>query len=271
MNVLLTGACGNIGTAIIKHLGGSEGYEFTYLDVVDHPEYEVFEGDITVYEEIRPAFEGQDAVVHLARIPWTGPSRIFEWTETMAQNLEGLTNVYGAAVDAGVETVVYASSNSAVGMYEVDHAPEIYFPDSEVTIDHTVPVRPDSLYGIEKVYGEVMGRYCADKAGLRVAAIRIGNIQPAEYDYPAGMADRKVEAGELERGTEAYREAVARQRCVWQSRRDFAQMVDRCLQTPSYDYEIFYGISDNERSWFDISHAREVLGYTPQDSGDADE
>jgi hypothetical protein len=45
-------------------------------------------------------------------------------------------------------------------------------------------------------------------------------------------------------------------------------MTDRCLQVDGPSFDIFYGVSDNDRRWFDIDHAREVLGYDPQDDGE---
>jgi hypothetical protein len=45
-------------------------------------------------------------------------------------------------------------------------------------------------------------------------------------------------------------------------------MVDRCLQDDTVDFDIFYGVSDSDRRWFDIDHARDVLGYAPEDSSE---
>jgi hypothetical protein len=61
---------------------------------------------------------------------------------------------------------------------------------------------------------------------------------------------------------------VARVRATWQSRRDFAHTVDRCLWTSDAGFEVFYGVSDNDRRWFDIDHARDVIGYDPRDNGE---
>lgn len=66
MQILITGANGTVGSAILSELGDREEYEFTCLDVEDHPERETVVADITNLDEIRPHFEGQDAVIHLA-------------------------------------------------------------------------------------------------------------------------------------------------------------------------------------------------------------
>ncbi|PSQ08643.1 NAD(P)-dependent oxidoreductase, partial [Halobacteriales archaeon QS_5_70_15] len=73
---------------------------------------------------------------------------------------------------------------------------------------------------------------------------------------------------DFERDSDAYEEKVARLKCVWQSRRDCAHLIDRCLQDDTVDFDVFYGVSDNDRRFCDISHAREVVGYDPQDNAE---
>ena len=55
---------------------------------------------------------------------------------------------------------------------------------------------------------------------------------------------------------------------TWQSRRDIANLVDCCLRDDTVAFDVFYGVSDNAASWFDIDHARQVVGYDPRDSAD---
>lgn len=66
LNVLITGSHGRVGTAIRSHLGDRDEYEFTYIDIDDHPDVDTVVADITAYDEMRSAFESHDAVVHLA-------------------------------------------------------------------------------------------------------------------------------------------------------------------------------------------------------------
>jgi hypothetical protein len=77
-----------------------------------------------------------------------------------------------------------------------------------------------------------------------------------------------VDNGETERGSETYRRQVARMKGMWQSRRDFAHMIDCCLRDSTVEFDIFHGVSDNDRRWFDIDHACEKIGYSPQDNGE---
>ena len=273
MDVLVTGALGTIGTTITDHLG--DEHDFTLLDVEkgeegDDRSDEVVVADVRDYDAIRPHFDGRDAVIHLALIPGTGgPSdRSLAWNDALAGNLEGINNVYEAAVDAGLDTIVFASSNHAVGMVEVRNAPDAYYR-SEPLAGHDEPHRPDSRYGLTKSYGEDLGRLAAEGHDVRFYGLRIGAVRDPEYDHPYGDAERGVDNGEFERGSDEYEQTVARMKGLWQSRRDFAQMVDCCLKDDSVEWDHFYGVSANDRRWLDdLEHARETIGYDPQDNGD---
>ena len=273
MDVLITGGAGTVGTAITDGLAASGDYDFTSLDVVEHPDPNVTSvvADAGDAEVVREHVAAADAVIHLAHVPMEsgGPAdQSIAWSAAHAENLQLHATVIGAAAETGLDTLVYASSNHAVGLYEVDHAPEIYYPDYGLTVDHTVAPRPDSMYGTAKVYAEGLGRLAADEHDVSVYSLRICAVRDPEYDHPYGDAEAGVDRGDFERGSEAYDEQVARLKAMWQSRRDHAHMVEQCLQDESVDFDVFYGVSDNDRRWFDISHARDVLGYEPQDNGE---
>jgi nucleoside-diphosphate-sugar epimerase len=272
MDVLITGAHGRVGTAITEHLDGEE-YGFTLLDVEEGPAPDGGESvvaDMRDYDDIRPHFEGQDAVIHLGRTAELGGpgDREIAWTGPLAENLEGLHNVYEAARDAGLDSVLFASSNHAVGMVEVRNAPEVYH-DEGIRAGHDEPHRPDSRYGLTKSYGEDLGRLLAEAHGVRFYGLRIGAVREPEYDHPYGDAERGVDRGDWERGSEEYEEQVARMKGLWQSRRDLAQFVECCLRDESVEWDHFYGVSANDRRWLDdLDHARETIGYEPQDNGE---
>ena len=277
MNVLITGAHGTVGTAITEHLG-EDAYTFTLLDIVEpgdtydpgDPPGETVVADVRDADAIRPHFDGQDAVIHLGLIPGTGGhrQRNLAWSDSLAGNLEGINNVYDAAIDAGLETIIFASSNHAVGMVEVRNAPDIYY-DTGITADHHEPHRPDSLYGLTKSYGEDLGRLAAEAHGIQFYGLRIGAVRDPAYDHPYGDAERGADTGQYDRDSDQYQEQVARMKGLWQSRRDLAHMVDCCLQDDSVEWDHFYGVSDNDRRWLDdLAHARETIGYRPQDRGE---
>jgi len=272
MDVLIPGGAGTIGTAITDHLDDREDYEFTSLDVTEHPDDDVRSvvADATDEAVVREHVAEADAVVHLARVHMDdgGPNdRAIAWSDEHLANLRLHATAYDAAVEAELDTFVYASSNHAVGMYEVEAAPDIYH-GSDFEVDHTVQPRPDSMYGVEKVYGEGLGRLAAETSALSVYALRICAVRDPEYDHPYGDAQRGVDEGRFALDSAAYDEQVARMHCMWQSRRDIAHMVERCLADDTVDFDVFYGVSDNDDRWFDVDHARDVLGYDPRDTAD---
>lgn len=272
MDVLLTGVYGRCGTAIIDHLHDRAEYNFTYYNRSDRPNdhpyggYETVVGDITDAEKLATTATGQDALVHLAAYPYTEGS----WTDVFEPNIVGMYNALEAAREREVETFVFGSTNHVMGLYEEEYAPELYSLDSDLVLRHDDPVRPDSYYGASKSFGEDLGRYYVEtyEYPKRFYALRICTVNMPEYDHPYGDAEQAVDDGEYDRESEEYAETVARMKAMWQSRRDFAHMVDRCLQDDDVEFDVFYGVSDNRRRWFDLEHARTRLGYHPRDDGE---
>lgn len=249
MNVLITGSNGLIGRTLISRLG--DRYAFTGLDVT-RPEADsappTTVADASQLEAILPAFEGIEAVVHLAaNAPVETP-----WPDVLQNNITATHNVFEACRRAGIRRIVFASSNHAVGLFEHDSPyREIVAgeyndlsPGEYPLVDHTVPLRPDSDYGISKAFGEATGRYYSETFGLEVACLRIGTVN--HHDNP----------------TKSVRHFA-----TWLSQRDLTQLVDRCLSQP-LTFDIFYGVSRNTWRFWDISHAEQTVGFDPQDNAE---
>lgn len=238
--VLLTGSEGRVGRAILDRLAGD--YEWRLLDrepPAEDPPGEFVVGDITDEETVREAMDGVGGVIHLAG----DPRPEAPWDSVLRNNIDGTHTVMEAAVDAGVEKFAFASSNHAVGAYETEaRIPDIYRPDDEFLLDGTELPHPGNRYGVSKATGETLGRFFHDEHGLNVVCVRIGNLTKGHppKDYERGQA-------------------------MWLSHRDCAHLFERCLEA-EYAYEIVYGISDNDRKYYSIERAREVLGYDPQDN-----
>ena len=223
----MTGAAGDIGTHLRRELAGK--YRLRLSDIrpiapLAHGET-FTQGDIAKLEDMLEATRGADAIVHLGGISGEGG-----WEAILETNIRGTYNVFEAARVNGVKRVVFATSNHAVGFYRRDE-----------TIDHRVYPRPDSRYGVSKVFGEAIGSLYADKHGLEVCNIRIGNVNPRPIDK--------------------------RRLSIWISPRDIAQLVSIGIDHPDIRFEIVYGVSDNRRSWYDNANARR-LGYRPQDDSE---
>ena len=186
-------------------------------------------------------------VIHLAAEPDSRAG----WESVLANNIIGAHNVFEAARQAGVKRVIFASTNQVVFGYGAEEA---YRPllsgrldevDLETLrrIDHTQPTRPLSDYGVSKVFGEALAHMYAYTHGLSCLCLRIGWV----------VADDRVPSG--------------RGQTLWCSQRDIVQLVERCLNAPdSLRFDVFFGQSDNRYNFVDIEHARQVLGYAPQDS-----
>jgi len=251
--VLVTGAEGTIGTAVREHL--AEQYELVSLTLTPQ-KFPSHVADISELDSIRPAFENVEAVVHLA----ASPAIETPWEDVLRNNIIGTYNVFEAARSGGVERVVFASSNHAVGMYELNGAPAVYDLDDERRYDHDAEIRPDSLYGVSKAYGEALGRYYAERHGLKVFCLRIGAVR--EQDDPTEPSSNPL----LDLDAEGRRN---RMRAVWLSRRDCAELIARCLDVDGVSWAIVYGVSGNPRRFWDLTHARDLLGWEPQDAAPA--
>lgn len=225
--ILITGAAGGIGGHLRRELAGR--YRLRLSDI--RPIKPLGEGesfvraDITKLGELLRAAKGVDAIVHLGGYSVEG-----RWEDIHAANIVGCYNAFEAARRNGVARLLFASSNHAVGFYRRDEV-----------IDHRVMVRPDSRYGVAKAFGEALGRLYADKYGLQVFCMRIGNVNPAPLDK--------------------------RRLSIWISPRDMAQLVTIGIEHPEIRFEIVYGVSDNARSWYDNANALR-LGYAPQDDSE---
>lgn len=233
--VLITGADGLIGSHLREELDGK--YNLRLLSHKPIEGAQAIVADIDDLQALVPAFEGVDSVVHLA----ASAAVDSPWEAVLKNNIIGTYNVFEAARQAGVKQVIYASSNHAVGTYKKDLAERVRSGE-QVMIDHLVQVRPDSLYGVSKCFGEALGRYYADHHGLHVICLRIGAIN--QRDAPK---DDPLEGG------------------MWMSQRDFAQLVEKCLEADTVKFDIFYGVSNVPHRYFDLEHAREVVGFVPQD------
>lgn len=263
MTVLVTGPTGRVGSALVAHL---DGFDITGFDRQECRHVPTETGDVADYPELESAVEGADAVVHLAAESAVDAS----WPVVLQSNVIGGYNLLEAARRNEVERVVLASTNHVLGMYEQEHSPELYERDYDLVLDQETPPRPDSHYAVSKVCNEGHARYYVENYEFpqRVYVLRLGSIRGEKQDHPYADAERGVERGEWERDSELYRQEVNRMKATWQSRRDVAHMVECCLRDETVTYDVFYGVSNNERRWFDIEHAKDVLGYTPRDNGE---
>jgi nucleoside-diphosphate-sugar epimerase len=245
--ILVTGMSGLIGSAVRRWL--AEKYTLSALNRSDVPGVPCHRADIADLEAILPAFDGKDVVVHLAAIARGNAA----WEDVLRHNVIGTYNVFDAARRAGVKRIVYASSGATISGWEkempyralvsgrYDEAPETW-----PMLTHESPARPSGIYGCSKVWGEALARHFTDTSDLSILCIRIGAVN--REDRP--------------QGTRGF--------SVWCSQGDIAQMVERCIEAPgSLRFDVFYALSKNRWGYRDLEHAREVVGFVPEDAAES--
>lgn len=234
LKVLVTGAAGNIGSYFAEH---SDGRYHLRLMVHEKdqdvekikPFGQVVTGDVTKLDSVKEHASGMDVILHLA----ANPAPDAKWSSLLPLNIGGTYNIFAAAKAHQVRRVVYASSIHAVSGYPAD-----------VQVGPDFPVNPGDLYGVSKCFGEALGRYMAEQEGVACIAIRIGAFQPRS-------AARKPEGVKM---MDAY-----------VSRRDLNQLLQKAVEAEHLRWAVVNGLSDNHFKRLDITSARELLGYAPQD------
>jgi nucleoside-diphosphate-sugar epimerase len=226
--LVITGGAGRIGTALRPLLRPQ--YRLRVVDVREPPAEldgdEYLPGDVSRFADAEQAMAGAHAVLHLAGNASTSAT----WDQVRTTNIEATNNVFEAARRQGVRRVVFASTNHVMGFYNLEKA----WP-----IDTRSPIRPDSLYGVSKAFGEALARYYADAFDMSMICLRIGWFTPSIPDS-----------------------AVLNP--LWISARDLAQIVQRCLETPRR-FGIYNATSNNPQRQWDLQSSRDELGYEPQD------
>jgi len=226
--ILVTGAAGDIGSRLRKLLKGV--YPSIRWSDIRKPDdlsadEEFAAADLSQMAQVEKIVDGIEGIVHLGGFSVEGP-----WDTILQSNIAGTYNMFEAAYRANVKRVVFASSNHAVGFYPRDKR-----------IGINMPVRPDSRYGVSKAFGEAIGAFYADKHGLRVTCLRIGNVADAPVDQ--------------------------RRLAIWLKPEDLVQLIRIGLEHRDIQFEIFYGASNNAASWWDNSNAQRY-GYHPLGKAD---
>ena len=241
IKILITGATGHIGSS-------------TYLTLAEQPDrYDVFGLDRT-----RDFFQRlPQRNTHLA-IP---DDHFFasdladdgSWESLRDNNVIGTYNIFEACRDVGVPRVVAASSIMvSQGHREQEPYRSITekrwddIPAEYPMITPDIPAEPRGIYGATKVWTESLARVYAHSKGLSSICIRIGQVERDRPRPPNGHD-------------------------IFVSQRDIVQIIERSINAdPSVRFDIFYGMSNNDYRGTDIEHARQVIGYEPEDRAEDD-
>jgi len=228
--ILITGPGGRVGTQIVPLL--REHFALRLLDAKQlkaEIDDEVVQADIAEFDALRKACEGVKAMVHLAAIPDEDDFH----SRLLPVNLAGVYNAFEAARQAGVRKVIFTSTGQTVLLY----------PKGE-WVTPEMPVRPSTVYGCTKVFGEALARHYSEKHGMSMIVIRLCYFQP--YD-----SELLRQPGDIQR--------------EWCSPRDLTQLLVKSIRA-DVPFAIFFGISNNTGRFWDISNAQRLVGYEPQDN-----
>ena len=275
--IIVTGGSGKLGRAVLRDLVG-RGYSVLNLDsnLPRDPICQTVRVDLSDYGQVAEAIGGGvderggpfDAVVHLAAIPAPG---LFPNARTFRNNVPSSYNVFLAAREAGIKTVVFASSETVLGL-PFDNPPP-YVP-----VDEEYYPRPESAYSLGKLLDETMAREFArwDK-DLKIVGLRFSNVMdPEDYQaFPGYDADARLRKWNLWGYIDARDGAQAVWRAINAEFKGFEAFIIANADTvmsrsnASLLAEVFPGVPvkgelTEHGTLLSIDKAKRLLGYAPQ-------
>ena len=277
--VVVTGGSGKLGRAVLRDLV-AHGYDVLNLDqtLPRDPICKTVRLDLSNYGEVAEAILGGvdehggkiDAVVHLAAIPAPGQ---FPNARTFKNNVPASYNVFLAAQQAGIKSVVFASSETVLGL-PFDNPPP-YAP-----VDEEYYPRPESAYSLGKLLDETMAaQFARWDPELKIIGLRFSNVMdPEDYKaFPGFDADPKLRKWNLWGYIDARDGAQAVRRSLEAEFKGFEAFIIANAETvmsrsnASLLAEVFptvpaKGQLSNNGTLLSIDKAKRMLGYVPQHS-----
>ncbi|WP_433435959.1 NAD-dependent epimerase/dehydratase family protein [Nonomuraea sp. CA-141351] len=266
--ICVTGAAGKAGRAVVADLL-DHGHEVVATDMVPHrTTVPVLQADLTDYGQTVEVLQGVEAVVHLANIPAPGlRTPAVTYTDNTAMN----ANVFLAAAQQGLRRVVWASSETTLGLpFDV---PPRYAPVDEAHY----PV-PTSTYALSKVVGETTAAHVSEWSGIPFVALRFSNIfEPHEYErVPSFWEDPESRRwnlwGYIDVRDVALACRLALDAPVTGAESFIIAAADTIMNRPSAELmkAVFPGVElrdvDEYGTLLSIEKARSVLGFEPAHS-----
>lgn len=275
MRIALTGSSGKLGTVVARELRAA-GHEVIGLDVRGERGPGFVQVELTDYGQVIDALagvndqhDGFDALVHLGAIPAPG---IRPDIATFHNNMTSTFNVFWAAVRLGIQRIVYASSETVLGLpFDV---PPPYIP-----VDEQYPARPESVYSLVKTLEEHLATELVRwHPELSITALRFSNVMvPDDYAEFPFDADARTRKWNLWGYIDARDGAQAVQRALENAPAGFDTFIiaaaDTVMTRPNGELvdEVFPGVETRgdlgeNTTLLSIDKARRLLGYDPQHS-----
>ncbi|MHC5795057.1 NAD-dependent epimerase/dehydratase family protein [Lacisediminihabitans sp. FW035] len=276
MRIAVTGASGKLGRAVVQRLRDS-GNSVHSLDVVGERGPGFTRVDFTDYGQtvdalfgINDRHDGLDAVVHLAAAPAGG---ILPDSQTFHNNMSATFNVFQGARRAGIKNIVYASSETVLGIpFET---PPPYIP-----VDEEYDTRPESIYSVTKHLEEQLAQKLVRwDPELSISALRFSNVMDvADYaPFPSFDADAGIRQWNLWGYIDARDGAQAVERALALAKPGFEAYIIAAADTvmsrssASLAAEVFPSTRvtrelGERETLLSIDKARRVLGFEPEHS-----
>lgn len=258
-SVLLTGATGYIAQQLLPVF--RERYNLKLVDLTRERDGRAVDGievaDLLLDDPdtLTHLFSGVDVVVHTGyhRPTGTDTQSLYEGERL---NIDMMQRVFQLALEQGVNRVVAASTNQAAKWYE-----EPYFAGLRDRVSPEDYPRPGNFYGWAKAAYESLGfLYACGSVGRKLEVIQLRIVVPRDID-----ADLFVDLP---------RHRYIRDLAGYISERDLQQLFCKSVETSQIEdeygvpFHIFYGVSNNARSFWSITNARKVIGYQPVDDSE---
>ena len=270
MRVVVTGGSGKGGRWVVRDLR-EHGHDVVNVDLIpDGSTNDLFLlTDLTDSGQVQDVVRGADAVVHFAAIPAPGLRPV---AETFRINTVSTWNVFHAATASKVKRVVWASSETVLGL-PFDRPPDF------APIDETITPRPESSYALSKLVGETLAEQLNRQTGTPFVGLRISNImEPTDYArFPSWQDDPRIRKWNLWGYVDA-RDVAAAVRNAVEADTTGAEVcivaaADTVMNRDSADLmaEVFPDVPlrrpvTGRETLLAIDHAREVIGYEPAHS-----
>ncbi|MFL5720583.1 MAG: NAD-dependent epimerase/dehydratase family protein [Chloroflexota bacterium] len=267
MKVVVTGGSGKGGTWVVRDLR-EHGHDVLNVDTRhDGSEFgQCLIADLTDLGQTQDALAAAEAVIHFAAIP---APQLRPDGETFRVNALSTYNVFAAAVAHGIRRVVWASSETVLGL-------PFDIPPAFAPIDETIEPRPESSYSLSKLVGETMAAQFARRTSTEFVGLRISNIMvPDDYArFSRWQDDATIRKWNLWGYVDA-RDVAQAARLALTAAVDGAEIcivaaADTVMERPSADLmaEVFPTVPlrrpvEGRETLLAIDHARRLLGYEP--------
>lgn len=258
--ILLTGATGYLASKLIPVF--QDKYDLFLIDINDTNSQVNKIREITNVDlingsdnQLRNMFNKVDYIIHLGHNKYSGKD-IKSQYEGEKKNIDMMQKIYQLSLDCGVKRVISASSVQASKWYD-----QLFYSKQKEHLDPYEYPKPENFYGWAKAAYESLGfLYANGSLGRKLEIIQLRIVAP-----------RLIDATKFDKDT---KKQYLRDITGFISDRDFVQLLSKSIDTENINdefdvpFHIFYGTSNNSRTFWSITNARNIINYNPIDDSE---